>query len=461
MRVSDFEKALQDSLLVCDGAMGTMIYARGVYINRCFDELNLSNKDLISKIHHNYINAGAEVIETNTFGANRIKLARHALADRLGDIISAGVAVARKAADTKPGVFVAGSVGPLGSVLGAEKGITRQEASEAFAEVAGLLIDSGVDLVILETFTDSDELVLALETVRSIDKDFPVVAQAVFSQKGLTRNGRTVEEVTRMLAEHNPSAIGINCRLRADEILPLVERMHKVTGLPLTFQPNVGAAREVEGRDIYLSTPEFMAEYSRRAIQGAGVRLVGGCCGSTPEHIRAISGTVRMLRPGHKVTVGAERAPGTGVEQPELKVTPWQDKTPFAAKLAAGKFVSSVEIVPPRGLDDSKIRAAVKGLAENGVDAMNIPDGPRALARMNPMAIASSLLEDAKLEIIVHYTCRDRNLLGIQADLLGAHCLGLRNILAVTGDPPKLGDYPDATAVFDVDSIGLVSIISR
>jgi len=462
MPLSGFEQALNDSVLVCDGAMGTMIYARGVYINRCFDELNLSDRELISKIHHNYINAGAEVIETNTFGANRIKLGRHALADRLPEIIAAGVEVARAAAKSRPGVYVAGSVGPLGKALKAGGGITQEEAAEAFAEQIGHLVDNGVDLVLLETFNDPDELVLALETARSLSSSVPVVAQAVFNEKGQARGGKTVEQVTALLLKHRPTAVGMNCRLSADRMLPLIERMHGATGLPLTFQPNVGSARQVEGRNIYLSTPEFMAEYTRRAIQGCGVRLVGGCCGSAPEHIRAITGTVRMLRPGRpQVLVGREPDNELRPEKPEVEPVPWNEKTPFAAKLAAGKFVSSVEIRPPRGTDEKKIKAAAAGLAAAGVDAMNIPDGPRASARMHPMALASVIKPDANLEIIVHYTCRDRNLLGIQADLLGAHCLGLRNILAVTGDPPKLGDYPDATAVYDVDAIGLVSIIKR
>jgi methionine synthase / methylenetetrahydrofolate reductase (NADH) len=461
MKKSKFEQALQDTILVCDGAMGTMIYARGVYINRCFDELNLTDRELIGKIHHNYINAGAEVIETNTFGANRIKLARHALADRISDIIAAGVEVAREAAESRPGVFVAGSVGPLGAGPKARKELTEKDAEAAFAEQIGLLIENGTDLILLETFTDPEELVLALKTARSLSGDVPVVAQAVFNERGKSpRGGKTVEEVTRMLLAHQPTAVGMNCRLSADQMLPLLARMREVTDLPITCQPNVGTARVVEDRDMYLSTPEFMAEYFKRAIQGGGLKMVGGCCGSTPEHIRAVSATVRMLRPS-RVVVGQARELVPVDERNEIELVPWGEKTPFAAKMAAGKFVSSVEIRSPRGTDDRKPKAAAARLAAAGVDAMNIPDGPRASARMSPLALGSVVKPGADIEIIVHYTCRDRNLLGIQADLLGAHCLGIRNILAVTGDPPKLGDYPDASAVYDVDSIGLVSIINR
>ena len=460
MPVSKFEQALRDATLVCDGAMGTMIYARGVYINRCFDELNLSDRELISKIHHNYINAGAEVIETNTFGANRVKLGRHSLANRLPEIIAAGVEVALEAAESRPGVFVAGSVGPLGAVLNATEGIAEEEAGEVFAEQIGLLIENGVNLVLLETFTNADELVLALKTARSINRSIPVVAQAVFNEKGQARDGRTVEEVTRMLLSHSPTAVGMNCRIGADQMLPLIRRMHEVTELPLTCQPNVGSPRKVEDRNMYLSTPEFMAEYLRRAVHDGGVKLVGACCGSTPEHIRAVANAVRMLRPS-RVFVAEVCAPARVSVRPGAEPIPWAKKTPFAAKLAAGKFVSSIEIRSPRGTDNQKTRSAASELAAAGVDAINIPDGPRASARMSPMAVASVIKAEVDIEIIVHYTCRDRNLLGIQADLLGAHCLGLRNILAVTGDPPKLGDYPDATAVYDVDAIGLVSIINR
>ena len=458
MSLPAFKDELRDSVLVCDGAMGTLIYSRGVHLSRCFDEVNLSNPFLVSKIHHDYIDAGARVVETNTFGANRLKLARHALADQLSGIIASGVKIAREAAG-QAGVYVAGSVGPLGVRLDHPEGIRRPQAREVFAEHIGALLDSGVDLLILETFVDPVELALACEVARELDGEFPLVASAVFDEKELC-GGRTPEELVGLLAPLEPDAIGINCRLSADKMLPVLERMHAVSDIPLSAMSDVGEARLVDDRDIYVSTPEFMAEYARRAIQSAGVRLVGGCCGTNPGHIRAIAATVRMLRPSSRTV--SVRPRGKGPEKAGVQAVPWQEKTPFAARLAAGKFVSSVEIRPPKGLDTTQIRAALEGLGRAGVDAMNIPDGPRATARMNPIHIASQLNRyPEQIELIVHFTCRDRNLLGLQADLLGAHSLGLRNVLAVTGDPPKLGDYPDATAVYDVDGIGLVAIIDR
>jgi len=458
MSLPAFKDALRDSILVCDGAMGTLIYSRGVHLSRCFDEVNLSNPFLVSKIHHDYINAGARVIETNTFGANRLKLARHALADRIAEIVTAGVKIAREAA-TEAGVYVAGSVGPLGVRLDHPEGIRRPEAQEVFAEHIGLLLERGVDLLILETFVDPQELALACEVARQLDEDFPVVASAVFDEKQLC-GGKTPEELVDLLTPLKPDAIGVNCRLSADKMLPVLERMHAVSGLPLSAMSDAGEARLVDDRDMYISTPEFVAEYARRAIQSAGVKLVGGCCGTNPGHIRAIAAAVRMLQPSSRTV--SVRPRETRAEKAEVQAVPWQEKTTFAARLARGKFVSSVEIRPPKGLDSSGIKAALEGLRRAGVDAMNIPDGPRATARMNPIHIASQLNQHPEeIELIVHCTCRDRNILGLQADLLGAHSLGLRNVLAVTGDPPKLGDYPDATAVYDVDAIGLVAIIDR
>jgi methionine synthase / methylenetetrahydrofolate reductase(NADPH) len=455
-----FKQAVQEQILVVDGAMGTQIYAHGVHLSRCFDEINLSNPYLISKIHHDYIAAGARVIETNTFGASRIKLDRFTLGDRLEEMIAAGCKLALDAAEDT-GAYVAGSVGPLGVHLNHPEGIEASAAAEAFEEQIRLLLDGGVDLLMLETFGDPNELALALETARRVDSEFPVVCGAVFDEKARVQ-GLTPEQYVDLLLPHAPDAVGLNCRLSIDRMLPVLERLNTAAGdLPLLAMADAGQSRVVEDRDIYISTPEFVADHARRAIQGAGVKMIGGCCGTNPSHIRAIAATVRMLQPGaSNIEVQDRTVAGNGA--PAVELTPWSEKTPFAAKMAAGKFVSSVEIRPPKGLDDSRISEAIKGLAAAGVDAMNIPDGPRATARMHPVHIASRLnAQPDKIEVIVHYTCRDRNLLGMQADLLGAWKLGLRNILAVTGDPPKLGDYPDATAVFDVDSIGLIGILDR
>lgn len=454
-----FRKALKDQILVVDGAMGTQIYAHGVHLSRCFDEINLSNPYLISKIHHDYVSAGARVIETNTFGASRVKLDRYTLGDRIGEVISEGCRLAREAAKDA-GVYVAGSVGPLGERLNHKEGIAEDDARRAFDEQIRLLLENEVDLLLLETFGDPAELELALRAARAAAADFPVVCSAVFDRKGLVE-GHTPEQLLGMLLPHGPDAVGLNCRLSIDRMLPVLERMHAASDIPLIAMADAGQSRVVEDRDIYISTPEFVAEHARRAIQGAGVKMIGGCCGTNPQHIRAISSTVRMLQPGmRKITVrDADRKEH---QRTDITLIPTEKKTTFAARLAAGKFVSSVEIRPPRGLDDSRIREALEGLRKAGVDAMNIPDGPRATARMNPVHMASLLnTRPDEIEVIVHLTTRDRNLLGLQADLLGAWKLGLHNILAVTGDPPKLGDYPDATAVFDIDSIGLIGVLDR
>lgn len=455
-----FKQALKDQILVVDGAMGTQIYAHGVHLSRCFDEINLSNPYLVGKIHHDYIAAGARVIETNTFGASRVKLDRYTLGDRIEEVIAAGCKLAREAAkDTE--AYVAGSVGPLGLRLGHPEGIDAGAARTAFYEQIKLLLKNGVDLLMLETFGDPDELALALEVARGWGGDFPVVCSAVFDEKGLVE-GKSAQQFLDLLLPHKPNAVGLNCRLSIDRMLPVLEQLHAAAPeMPLIAMADAGQSRVVEDRDIYISTPEFVADHARRAIQGAGVHMIGGCCGTNPSHIRAISATVRMLQPGASNIEVKDRVAGPS-DRAEVKLTPTAEKTPFGAKLAAGKFVSSVEIRPPRGLDDTTIKAAIEGLSAAGVDAMNIPDGPRATARMHPLSIARLLDADPeKIEVIIHYTCRDRNLLGMQADLLGAWKLGQRNILAITGDPPKLGDYPDATAVFDVDSIGLIGILDR
>jgi len=453
-----FREAIAGSVLVCDGAMGTLIYTRGVHLSRCFDEVNLSNPYLVGKIHQDYVNAGANVIETNTFGANRIKLGRHALAGNMKEIIDAGVRLALEAAEGRE-VYVAGSIGPLGVKLNHPEGVGEAEAAGVFAEQAGLLLEAGADLIILETFSDPVELAVALAAVKGVGPQAAVVASAVFDDTGRC-GGHSPEELVNLLLAGKPVALGLNCRLGADRMLPVLERLHAVTALPLSCMSDAGESRLVDDRDMYVSTPEFVAEYAKRAILGSGVKLVGGCCGTNPAHIRAIAATVRMLQPGaHKISLKSREELKEIEKKPAV---PWQEKTPFGRKLAAGKFVCSVEIRAPRGLDQTGIRQAVEGLAAAGVDAMNIPDGPRATARMHPLHIARLLDKDPeKIEIIVHYTCRDRNLLGIQADLLGAWALGQRNILAVTGDPPKTGDYPDATAVYDIDAIGLVGVLDR
>ncbi|MDZ7378825.1 MAG: bifunctional homocysteine S-methyltransferase/methylenetetrahydrofolate reductase [candidate division KSB1 bacterium] len=447
----DFLTRLEQGVLVCDGAMGTMLYARGIYLNRCFDELNLSQPELVSEIHREYVSAGAQIIETNTFGANRFKLAPHGFDHLVGQINRAGAELARNVARDE--VFVAGAIGPLGVRLEPYGTVTPAEAEAAFREQAQALLDGDVDLILLETFADLNEIVVALRAVRALT-DRPVVAQMTFGDDARTLLGALPEKVASRLMEEGADVVGANCSVGPQPMLEVVQRMHQAGAPRISAQPNAGMPRLVEGRYIYLSSPEYHAEFARRFI-AAGARIVGGCCGTTPAHIRAVVNAVRAAIPRH---------PSVGVSQrvekaPEAEAKPPEEKSALGRKLGK-KFVISVEVLAPRGSDPTEVLHSVARLRDLGIDTVNIPDGPRASARMCPMALAKIIHDQVGVEPLLHYTCRDRNLLGIQSDLLGAHALGIRNILAITGDPPKLGDYPSATAVFDVDSIGLTRIIA-
>jgi len=447
----DFLQRLDQGVLVCDGAMGTMLYARGIYLNRCFDELNLSQPELVAGIHREYVAAGAQIIETNTFGANRFKLAPHGHDHLVREINRAGAELARRVAGEE--VFVAGAIGPLGVKLEPYGTVTAAEAEAAFREQAEGLLAGGVDLFLLETFADLNEIVAALWAVRAVS-DKPVVAQMTFGDDGHTLLGAIPEKVaTRLLAE-GAEVVGANCSVGPQPMLEVVQRMHAAGAARISAQPNAGVPRLVEGRYIYLSSPEYHAEFARRFI-AAGARIVGGCCGTTPAHIRAVVNAVRATAPRHAAISIVPRAEAV----PQAATKRREDKSALGRKLGK-ELVVSVEVLAPRGCDPSEVLASVARLRDLGIDAVNIPDGPRASARMCPMALAKIIHEQLGVEPLLHYTCRDRNLLGIQSDLLGAHALGIRNILAITGDPPKLGDYPSATAVFDVDSIGLTRIIS-
>ena len=449
-----FIDALAGRVLLCDGGMGTILYSKGVYLNTCFDELNLSNPEMVRDIHRGYVQSGADIIETNTFGANRIKLRRHGFDDKVYDIHRAGVAIAREAAGES--VFVAGSIGPLGVKIEPLGPLPAAAAEEMFAEQADALRDGGVDLLILETFSDILEIELAMKAARRADPGLPLVAQMTIDEDGNSLCGTTPEMFTEKLEKLGADIIGINCSVGPAPMLECIERMIKVTTKPLSVMPNAGMPREVEGRIIYLCSPEYMAEYAKRFIL-CGVKIIGGCCGTTPAHIKAMRAAIKALQPPKRmISMPQARSAGTTGVTP----VPMREKSAMGKKLAEGSFVTSVEIVPPRGQDPSSAVEAARVLGRNGVDCVNIPDGPRASARMSPMALASILTAETGVEVLLHYTCRDRNLLGMQSDILGLHALKVRNILAITGDPPKLGDYPDATAVFDVDSIGLVTVVS-
>ncbi len=448
-----FIDLLQETVLLCDGAMGTMLYNKGVYLNSCFDEFNLSNPDLVKEIHQEYIQSGADIIETNTFGANRYKLKKFGLEDQVKEINRAGAAIAREIAGKE--VFVAGSIGPLGLKIEPWGPTSVHEAEEAFLEQAQALLEEDVDIFMLETFSDINEIHQAIRAAQKLERKIPLVAQMTIEEDGNNLYGTTPEVFTKKLEQWKADVVGLNCSVGPAHMLQCIEKMTKITLLPLSAMPNAGIPRNVEGRNIYLCSPEYMAEYGKRFILN-GVKLLGGCCGTTPSHIKALRKAIRALHPpAHKklqVVVPLEKK-----EEKRIKL---RNKSRMAQKLEDKEFIVSVEIVPPRGHDPAQAIDTACRLAKKKIDCVNIPDGPRASARMSAMSLAVILHNQAKIEPILHYTCRDRNLLGMQSDLLGMYAQGIRNILLITGDPPKLGDYPDATAVFDVDSIGLTNVVN-
>jgi homocysteine S-methyltransferase len=448
-----FLDAIEQRVLVCDGAMGTMLYAKGIFLNRSFDELNLTQPDLVAEVHQAYVRAGADVIETNTFGANRIKLGAFALGDKVHSINFQGARIARHAA--RDHAYVAGAIGPLGIRIEPWGKTGVEEAEEYFREQAKALNEGGVDLFVLETFRDLNEISAAIRAIRSVC-DLPIVAQVTTEEDGNTLDGVAPESFVPRLQAQGADVVGVNCSVGPAAMLETIERMSQVASAKLSAQPNAGSPREVEGRNIYLCSPEYMASYARRFINN-GVRLVGGCCGTTPEHIKQIKAAVRSLAP----VAPKEKAKTPPTQTPRVEIVPREEKSRMANALSRGAFTISVELVPPRGDHTRKLVDQARQLRIHGVDLVNIPDGPRARARMSALAASVIVQQESGIETILHYACRDRNLLGMQSDLLGAHAMGIRNVLLITGDPPYVGDYPDATAVFDVDSIGLTNVVSR
>ncbi len=447
--------------ILADGAMGTVLYARGVFINRCYDELNLTDPGLILSVHEEYLQAGAELLETNTFGANRFRLARHGLAGKVAEINAAGVRIARQAVehlkDKQAGeAWVAGAVGPLGVRLEPLGKTGLDEARAAFAEQIEALTSAGVDMLVIETMPALNEAHEALAAAREIAPDLPVLVMVTVDDDSNCLDGSSPAQAAALLTEWGASAIGVNCSTGPATVLTAIEAMRGATTLPLAAMPNAGMPRAVEGRNIYLCSPEYMASFTRKAI-AAGAQVVGGCCGTTPNHTRAMRSAMRALDAQARVVV-AGAAPALNTETPPA---PLGERSKIGHLVAEGKFVTLVEIVPPKGIDCSKEIEGARLLAQLGVHAINVPDSPRASARMSAQSLCIQIQQHTGIETILHYTCRDRNLLSIQSDLLGASSIGLRNILCLTGDPPKLGNYPDATAVFDVDSIGLVNIVRR
>jgi len=450
----DLLARLKTSAVLCDGAMGTLLYSKGIFINQCYDELNLSQPDLIRGIHRDYLQAGAEIIETNTFGANSFRLERYGISEKARDINFAGAKLAKEAAKSFD-AWVAGSVGPLGIRIEPLGKTSFQEAKDAFREQIAALLEGGVDLLILETFGYVEELHQALLAARELDPRVPVVAQVTVDEEANCLDGSTPEVFAPRLEEWGADVIGCNCSVGPVSMLDAMERVRAATTKPLSAQPNAGIPRSVEGRNIYLCSPEYMASYARKFV-AAGVRLVGGCCGTTPEHIRVMKSGLRVTQArvrNSEPQVKSHAAP------PVVATVPLEERSRLGAKIAHGQFVTLVEIVPPKGTNIQNELEGARFLKSVGVDGINIPDSPRASARMSNQALSVLLQQQAGIEAVLHYTCRDRNVLCIQSDLLGAAAIGIRNLICITGDPPKMGGYPDATAVFDVDAIGLVNIV--
>jgi methionine synthase / methylenetetrahydrofolate reductase(NADPH) len=455
---------------LCDGAMGTMFYSRGVFINRCYDELNLSQPEMVRSIHAEYLQAGAEVVETNTFGANAFRLTRYGLRDKVREINVAGVKLARECVrqieDKQAShAFVAGAIGPLGVRLEPLGRVGLDEAKAAFAEQIRALVEGGqgvgADLLIVETMTSLGEAEQAIRAAKSEAPEVPVIVMVTVDEEGNCLDGASAETAAQRLAEWGADAVGCNCSAGPATVLSVIERMRAVTTLPLAAMPNAGMPKEVDGRNIYMASPEYMASFARKFVK-AGATFVGGCCGTTPNHIRSMKSALRAM---DAMEIGAKAGGQTGSSgtpaaiEGKTEPPPLAERSKIGSKIAAGEFCTMVEIVSPRGIDCSKEVAGAKYLREAGVDAINVPDSPRASARMSAQSLCVQIQQQVGIETLLHYTCRDRNVLSIQSDLLGASSIGLKNVLCLTGDPPKLGNYPDATAVFDVDAIGLVNIV--
>jgi methionine synthase / methylenetetrahydrofolate reductase(NADPH) len=462
---SRLEAIFGQRTVLCDGAMGTSLYTRGVFINRCYDELNLSQPELVRAVHEEYLQAGAEIIETNTFGANAFRLERPGLKDKVAEINQAGVRLARQAVrqleDKQAGkAFVAGSIGPLGVHLEPLGKTGLDEARAAYAEQIRALAEGGpgvgVDLLIVETMTALNEAEQAVLAAHEAAPELPVVVMVTVDEDANCLDGSSPEAAAARIAAWGVDALGCNCSVGPATVLTAIERMASATTVPLVAMPNAGMPRTVDGRNIYLCSPEYMASFARKFVK-AGAQFVGGCCGTTAQHIRAMKSALRAV---DAQTAGPRpAAPAEIVTQtPPAKLA---ERSRLGRAVHEGQFVTMVEIVPPKGIDCTKELEGAQLLASLGIHAINVPDSPRASARMSAQSLCIQIQLKTGIETVLHYTCRDRNVLSIQSDLLGAASIGLKNILCLTGDPPKLGNYPDATAVYDVDAIGLTNLVRR
>lgn len=451
MSKTNIIEKMKETPLIFDGAMGTMIYQQGIFVNTCYDQLNLINPNLIKNIHKKYFEAGADVLLTNTFGANRIKLKAHGISDLVEKINTEAVKLAQEVSDEN--TYIVGCVGPCTKKNQLITEENKKELENAFYEQINALKNAGIDAIILETFSNIDELLIASEIAKK--QNLPVIASCTVTKDGENYQGQSLKKILKKLEQNsNIDAIGINCTIGPVAMLSLVEKNIQYTTKPLVIQPNAGLPQEVDGRMIYMSTPEYFTTYAKYYIS-LGCRAVGGCCGTTPEHIKDMAMAIKAL--SHT----KQKTNLNKIETIEIDIEPiaQADKSQLAKKLSEGKKVTSIEITPPRSvLLDDIIQKAQK-CKDFGIDAINIPDGPRASSRISPMITALTIEQKVGIETVLHYCCRDRNLIGMQSDLLGSYAAGLKNCLIVTGDAPKMGDYPDATAVFDLDSVGLTKVV--
>ena len=451
---------LAEHVVLGDGAMGTMLYEQGVFLNQCFEEVNLTDPDKVRRIHQQYFEAGADFIETNTFGANEFKLGKFGLAEQTAKINTAAAEIAREVVGRS--ALVAGSIGPLGREIEPYGTTTKDEAAAAFENQAKALVEAGVDFILLETFSSTDELLIAIKTVSAIT-DLPLIAQMTFNEHNETIYGKALEDaMAAIAAEPAVTAVGMNCSVGPASMLESLDIVRRITDKPISVQPNAGSPRLIDNRSVYMCTPEYMAEYAKKLFE-KGARIISGCCGTTPKHIREIVRAVGGLdKAARSVAARIKISPKkTAARIQPLEPKPLAEKSRLGQRLTSEKKVTTIELTPPRGADIGKTLEKARLCEQAGINAINLPDGPRASSRLSPIATAVKIEQTTGIETIVHFCCRDRNLIGMQSDILGAHVLGLRNLLIITGDPPKLGEYPSATGVFDMDSIALTSVVKN